>query len=194
MRAFIAIELPAEMKQELSQLQERLKKACNYCPARWVASGNMHLTLSFLGDVAQSRLDDIKEAIAEASVEASPFELRLDGLGAFPNLERPHVVWAGLSGDTDRLMRLQQHLEELLERLGFGREHRLFSPHLTLARVRDEASSSDKQRLGQAIGSTTCDAACSIPVESVYLVESQLTAAGPIYTMLFSAGLSSTKL
>jgi 2'-5' RNA ligase len=188
-RAFIAVELPANLKRELSRLQERVKQNCNYCPAKWVAAANMHLTLSFLGDVAQPRLDDIKTAMAAASAGAKPFELRLDGLGAFPNLERPRVVWAGLSGDTGRLIRLQQRLEELLEKLGFSREQRLFSPHLTLARVRDEASSSDKRRLGQAIGSTACDAACSFPVESLHLIKSWLTPAGPIYTTLFSAGL-----
>jgi 2'-5' RNA ligase len=189
LRAFIAIELPGEMKRELTRLQERLKRACNYCPARWVAAENIHLTLNFLGDVPMAKLDDIKTAISQACSEFEPFELTMDGLGAFPNLERPHVVWAGLGGDTERLSGLQQQLERLLAGLGFNHENRLFSPHLTLARVRDEASAADKKRLGQAIGSTTCDTSCVIPVRYVHLIKSHLTAIGPVYTMLFSAQL-----
>jgi len=188
-RSFIAIELPQETKSELAHLQERLKQACGYCPAKWVAVESIHLTLNFLGDVPLSRLDDIKNAVVRAADASDTFELALDGLGAFPNLERPHIVWVGLSGNIEKLSKIQKRLEQLLAGLGFSPEIRPFSPHLTLARVRDEASAADKKRLGQAISSTTCKNDCSIPVRQVSLIKSQLTPAGPIYTVISSATL-----
>jgi 2'-5' RNA ligase len=87
------------------------------------------------------------------------------------------------------MSKIQKRLEQLLAGLGFNPENRPFSPHLTLARVRDEASASDKKRLGQAISATVCDNKCSIPVHSISLIKSQLTTAGPIYTILSSATL-----
>ena len=136
-----------------------------------------------------AKLDDIKSAIARTTNRVKAFELTLDGLGAFPNLDRPHVVWVGLGGDIERLSGIQNTLEQHLAGLGFSPENRPFSPHLTLARVRDEASAADKQRLGQAIASTACDTDCSIPVQQVSLIKSQLTPSGPIYTVLFSSPL-----
>ena len=194
-RAFIAIELPDEARRDLAHLQEKLKQACGYCPAKWVAPGSIHLTLNFLGDVPLPKLEDIKSAVAQAGLASRPFELALGGLGAFPNLERPHVVWVGLDGDLDRLVKMQKHLEELLAKLGFPPENRPFSPHLTLARVRDEASPADRKKLGQVIGATVRENNCSIPVHSISLIKSQLTPAGPVYTVLFSAslGLSSQR-
>jgi len=188
-RSFIAIELPQEIKSELAHLQERLKRACGYCPAKWVTIESIHLTLNFLGDIPFSRLDDIKNAVAQAAAASDIFELGLDGLGAFPNLERPHIVWLGLNGNVEKLSKIQKRLEQLLAGLGFSPEIRPFSPHLTLARVRDDASAADKKRLGQVISSTTCKTDCLIPVRQVSLIKSQLTPAGSIYTVLSSATL-----
>lgn len=188
-RVFIAAEVPDNTKRELTALQKRLQRACSYCPAKWVVVENIHLTLNFLGDVQISRLDAIKIAIAQACRRFDTFELALAGLGAFPNLENPRIVWVGLNGNVEKLSKIQKQLEYLLAGLGFTPENRPFSPHLTLARVRDEASAADKKRLGQAVGSTACEKGCPIPVRQVSLIKSQLTPAGPIYTVLFSAAL-----
>jgi len=188
-RAFIAVELPQETKSELAHLQEKVKGACGYCPARWGAVENIHLTLNFLGDVPLSKLDAIKSAVTQACRGFDTFELTLAGLGAFPNLENPRVVWVGLNGNVEELSKIQKYLEHLLAGLGFSPENRPFSPHLTLARVRDEASAADKKRLGQAIGSTACATDCRIQVGSISLIKSQLTPSGPIYTVLSSAVL-----
>ena len=190
-RLFIAVELPEETKRELSHVQEGLKRACGYCPARWVAPDSIHLTLSFLGDVPILKIDGIKDALTQVGADFKTFDLSLDGVGAFPNLERPHVVWVGLGGDTGKLSSMQKKLEGLLALLGFNLENRPFSPHLTLARVRDEASPADKKRLGQAIGSTTCRDDCLFSVHEISLIKSYLTPAGPVYTVLFSAPLGS---
>ena len=188
-RAFIAVELLDDARRELANLQERLKRACGYCPARWVAVENIHLTLNFLCDVPLSKLDAIKSAVTQACHGFDTFDLTLAGLGAFPNLESPRVVWVGLNGDVEELSKIRKRLEQLLTGLGFVPENRPFSPHLTLARVRDEASPADKKRLGQAIGATACESDCRIQVSSINLIKSQLTPAGPIYSVLFSATL-----
>ena len=188
-RSFIAIELPAEIKQGLTRLQSRLKAATN-CPARWVAPDGIHLTLNFLGDVAIPKVNDIKQVMIETCAEFTPFELRLAGLGVFPNLDRPQVVWVGLGGDLDSLIKLQKQLAERLIPLGFRPEKRSFSPHLTLARLREEASPDERKRLGGVIATTACDIKCVIPVESVNLMRSQLTPAGAIYSRLGAASLN----
>jgi 2'-5' RNA ligase len=188
-RAFIAVELPEGMRHALACLQEKLKRACGYCPARWVAPESIHLTLNFLGDVPVAKLDDIKSAIAQVASGAGAFELTLGGLGAFPNLERPHVIWVGLGGNVERLAGIQRNLKQRLSELGFSPENQPFSPHLTLARVRDEASASDKKRLSQAIASTACETHCDIPVRAISLIKSQLTPSGPVYTVLYSSSL-----
>ena len=187
-RLFTAIELPGETKRELARLQEELKRICGRCPTRWVAAESMHLTLNFLGDVLLSKLGDISVAF-QAVATFGAFELTLADLGAFPNLERPSVIWVGLDGNTDRLCKIQKSLEELLAGLGFNSETRPFRPHLTLARVRDEATAADKKKLGQAMCSTIRQADCSVPVCAISLVKSQLTSGGPIYTVLSSVPL-----
>jgi RNA 2',3'-cyclic 3'-phosphodiesterase len=188
-RLFIAIELSYEVKSELTRLQERLKKACGFCPARWVAADNIHLTLNFLGDVALVKVDDITTAIQTTAREFSAFELSLSETGAFPNLDRPHVVWVGLGGEVAKLLSLQKRLESLLADVGFKPEDRAFSPHLTLARVKDEASPADKKRLGEAIAKTKCEDKCTVPVDSISLIKSELTPSGPVYTILFNSHL-----
>lgn len=187
-RSFIAIELPAGVRSELGRLRDTLKRAVT-CPARWVAPDSIHLTLVFLGDVGSSRIEGVKLVMAEASAESRPFELGLGGLGAFPNTLRPQVVWVGIEGDVDRLAHLQKSLEGRLDRLGFRPDARRFSPHLTLARLRDEAAPAERQRLGEVIAGTVCQADCRIPVNEIVLMKSQLTPSGPIYTRLASAKL-----
>jgi RNA 2',3'-cyclic 3'-phosphodiesterase len=188
-RSFIAVEVPLKTKQELSNLQEGLKQACGHCPARWVAPDAIHLTLKFMGDVPVPKLDLVKRSILQAVAGVDSFDLVLAGLGAFPSLENPNLVWVGLSGEVENLFNIQKRLEHLLAGQGFSPENRPFSPHLTLARVRGEATAADRKRLGQAIGSMACKTDNGIPVHQVSLIKSQLAQAGPIYTIIFSATL-----
>jgi len=99
------------------------------------------------------------------------------------------IVWVGVIGELDRLAGLQRRIESQMEGLGFAAENRRFTPHLTLARVRDQATANEREGLGQLIGQTEFDAAGSFTAESVKLIKSQLTREGPIYTALSSAAL-----
>lgn len=188
-RSFIAIELPDGLKQELSQLQAKLK-AGKQPGVKWADPYGIHLTLKFLGNIALNRTGEITRVIEEAAKGTAPFHLKVKQLGVFPNLRRVQVVWVGISGEVDKLSQLQQRIESGLARLGFTPESRPFTPHLTLARVRDQASPDEQQRLGQLIASTSFESAHSIEVDAINLMKSQLTREGAIYSRISSVGLS----
>jgi 2'-5' RNA ligase len=116
------------------------------------------------------------------------FQIQLSGLGVFPNPARTQVVWAGITGDMDRLSQLQKNIEVEMEKHGFPREKRAFSPHLTLARVRNQATSDEKKRLGDLVAGTPVTGS-TMPVDSVNLMKSQLTKQGALYTRLGSIRL-----
>ncbi|GAI16381.1 unnamed protein product [marine sediment metagenome] len=188
-RSFIAIELPDGLKQELSQLQAKLK-AGKQPGVKWVDPYGIHLTLKFLGNIFIDRTGEITKAIEEAAQGTAPFHLEVKQLGVFPNLRRVQVVWVGMSGEVDKLGQLQQRLESNLAKLGFTAESRSFMPHLTLARVRDQASLDERQRLGQLIANTSFESAHSIEVAAVNLIKSQLTREGAIYSRISSVKLT----
>ncbi|MBM3132253.1 MAG: RNA 2',3'-cyclic phosphodiesterase, partial [Chloroflexi bacterium] len=130
-RAFIAVELPAELKSELSRLIAKLRPG-HERSVKWVDPEGIHLTLKFLGNVSTEKIVDITQAIESASTNVRPFSLEMDGLGAFPNLKLPRVAWVGVSGDIRIVTGLQKKIDESLVPLGFSPEAKAFSPHLTL--------------------------------------------------------------
>ena len=187
-RSFIAIKLPDELKRGLTQLQAQLKLG-NQPSVKWVDPNSIHLTLKFLGNVPVDRIDNITGAMEKAAQGISPFHLEVKDLGVFPNLRRVQVVWVGISGQVERLSQLQQRIESNLAPLGFAPESRPFTPHLTLARVRDQASPDERQRFGQLIANARFEAAFTLEVASISLMRSQLTREGAIYSRISSAGL-----
>ena len=184
-RSFIAIELPAEMKQYLADLQARLK-ADNQPRIKWVKPEGIHLTLKFLGDIETSMLEPITQAMADAAAAISPFKLGVQQPGAFPNLQRVQVVWVGLGGEVDKLKQLHKSLDANLTRLGFAPENRPFKPHLTLARLGNEASAEQRQQLGELVAATRLEASQTVNAEGISLIKSQLTRAGAIYSRIDS--------
>ena len=187
-RAFIAIELPAELRQQLARLQARLK-VDNQPRIKWVNPDSIHLTLKFLGNIPISDIDRITQAMADAAKRIKPFYLETETLGAFPNLKRVQVVWVGLGGEVDKLKRLQQIIETNLVKLDFATEQRTFKPHLTLARLGKEVSPSERQRLGELITNTSFEKGDRVKVDSINLIRSQLARGGAIYTRISSARL-----
>ena len=187
-RAFIAVELPEGLKKELTELEVQLKK--NSPPVvRWVDPSSIHITLKFLGEISTDSIDELMMAIEEAVQGIQPFQLQIREVGAFPGLDRAQVLWVGVKGDVDKITQLQKRIEANTEQLGFPRETRAFTPHLTLGRVRDEARPSDRQRLGKLLTDTTFSALHNVDVDSVNLMKSQLTPAGAIHTCIGSVKL-----
>ena len=185
LRSFIAIELPEGLREELDQLQAELKSQCPLA-VKWVDPHSIHLTLKFLGNIRAERVSEISQAIKEASTGIAPFYLWVKGLGGFPNMSRVQVVWVGVGGELAYLSRLQEQIEDGLARLGFAHERRSFTPHLTLARVRDQASAQERQALGLVLASTGLGIDYNFTVNAVNLMKSQLTREGAVYSKLYS--------
>ena len=133
LRLFIAINLPEEVKVELARLQQALEDTEEI---RWTPVQQIHLTLKFLGEVDSASVNDLKAALQRASAGVKPFVLEAVGVGAFPNLRRPRVLWAGLEGDLGSLKALQERIQH--ETTAWGRpDDKPFSAHLTIGRVKE---------------------------------------------------------
>ena len=182
-RCFVAIELPPQIKAQLSALEERLKTGRQPF-AKWVNPSSIHLTLKFLGNVSTAKVPEIVEAISSTSEGKSPFNLQLGSLGAFPNWQRPRVVWVGMGGETAKLAGLQRDIETALSPLGFPPESRSFSPHLTLARFREGASPEERRGFAEHARAIGPDSPLLFEVDAVVLMRSQLTPSGAIYSRL----------
>jgi 2'-5' RNA ligase len=187
-RCFVAIKLPEEITATLSRIQAKLKSG-KRSPVKWVDPYSIHLTLKFLGNVNRDMTSQITAAIAEGAQGVSPFHLEIKGLGVFPNTRRVQVIWVGVGGEVEKLLKLQKAVESALERLGFAPETRAFTPHLTLGRVREHASADERQRLGELVASTKPEAEHTFPVKVVSLMQSQLTREGAIYSQLSTVEL-----
>lgn len=183
-RTFIAIELEPRVQDECGRLQERFKAVAP--EVKWVAPHNIHLTLKFLGSITASQVEEVKKILTEVSAKFKGFELTLQGIGAFPKPEYPKVVWAGVDEGKERLAECAELLEKSLERVGFPRETRAFSPHLTLGRIK---FLKDRRGFASLINSLDFKAQNRVQVERITLMKSTLTPKGPIYTPLFQAKL-----
>ncbi|MBI5761491.1 MAG: RNA 2',3'-cyclic phosphodiesterase [Planctomycetales bacterium] len=181
LRTFIAVRIPStsRLRQILTQLNQMGSSL------KPVSADHLHLTLKFLGDTPEPQIAEIGEIVSQAAADAAAFELRLVGLGAFPNVHRPDVIWAGIE-TSDTLITLASILESKLETLGFRRESREFHPHLTLARVKAKPPPSLFQLLDEH-GTTDVG---TVHISSVELFQSELQRGGPKYTVLASANFA----
>jgi RNA 2',3'-cyclic 3'-phosphodiesterase len=179
-RLFIAAELPPAVKAALAAAQERLRYGNP--PVKWVAPEAMHLTLRFLGDTDAALLPPLGAAVRATLVGYRSMTLHLTTAGAFPNERRPSVVWAGVGGATAALGQAQAAIESAVELLGFPREPRPFHVHLTLGRVRRDATPAQQMRLGESIRALPPFAPAPWSIERVILFRSELRSDGPIYT------------
>ena len=192
-RSFIAIELPDELKSGLVQLQAQLKTG-KQPPVKWVDPYSIHLTLKFLGTIAADRISEITRAIEVSTQGVPPFHLEAKGLGVFPSLRRAQVAWVGINGEIAQLSRIQQRIESNLAPLGFTPESRPFKPHLTLARLRQQVSSEERQSFGQLIADAKFEEVYGFSVHSINLMKSQLTREGAIYSLISSIRLKKAPL
>jgi 2'-5' RNA ligase len=133
-RTFVCIEIPQSIKNRIGELQDELRKSG--ASVSWTRPSNIHLTLKFLGAVPASRIAKVSKAVERAAVATSPFEIEVAGTGCFPSARNPRVLWVGLTNVPDTMHQLYSNIESELEREGFEREKRKFSPHLTIGRIR----------------------------------------------------------
>lgn len=182
-RSFIAIELPAGLVRQLKDFQAALKTR-GTSPAKWVDPGSMHLTLKFLGNIELRKLPAVKAEITAAVGSSRRFHLHTGSTGFFPDQRRPRVFWLGLEGDIQALVILQKAIDEAVAGLGFARETRPFTAHLTLARLKEESNISDKMGFVRWAQDLVIEPHFTIEVNSIALMRSQLTSKGAIYTRL----------
>ncbi|MCP4581416.1 MAG: RNA 2',3'-cyclic phosphodiesterase [candidate division Zixibacteria bacterium] len=134
-RTFIAIELPSGLKQDADKLIVTLKPIAE--GVRWVRAANLHFTLRFLGDIGQDQVAGLAEKLRENLSPLKPFPLKLSGLGCFPNMNRPRVIWLGGAGDMEALQNLAYQVESACRDCGLGKADKKFSAHLTIGRIKN---------------------------------------------------------
>ena len=181
-RTFIAIELDEPIRRALENVQAQFARERNARMVRWTTPASIHITLKFLGDVEAARVPDLQRAIVEASQGIAPFTLTLRGVGAFPNPRRPNIVWVGAEGQIDLASTLANNIEMECERLGFAREERPFTPHLTIGRVKRDAAPNDRRAIGEMIERTRVEKIGELRVAQVCIMKSELRPGGSVYT------------
>jgi 2'-5' RNA ligase len=187
-RAFIAIDLSPEIHQRLNETLDNYKAQLGKVQIRWVAVTNIHLTLKFLGDVSLANLDILTDMIQSEVSNHHQFEISVGGSGAYPTNRQPRVIWVGVEAPQE-LVAIQNGIETATARLGYAREERAFSPHLTLGRVSRNATSQDVKAISQTLEKTRVGFLGAVCVENVYLYRSDLRPTGAVYTQIFSSSL-----
>ena len=187
-RTFIALDFPLSILDSIEQQTHRLRQTLGEEVVRWVPTHNLHLTLKFLGNVPVSHLEFIKQMLAQVAESTPQFDMQIGGIGSFPNSNRPRVLWVGIHAPAT-LATLQKAIEDGTSRLGYEKDERSFSPHLTLGRVRQGIDAKEPQKISNAISSIQLGKIGTARVDSVHLYQSDLNSAGSVYTKLFSTPL-----
>ena len=185
MRAFVAIALPEEVRAALTGLQRQL--ATSGADVKWASPDQLHLTLRFLGDITQEQRDAVEHLLATVAVTRPPFPIRLEGVGAFPSIASPRVVWVAVREGRTSLLELAGALEEGIRALGCSAEERPFAAHVTLGRVR---SPRRRTILTERLRTAAWSPPSAWPVDAVRLYQSVLSPAGPHYTVLADVPLT----
>ena len=178
MRTFIAIEIPNEIKTEMARAQEQLRRSAAV-DAGWTRPEGIHLTLKFLGEVPEAKISEIMSALTNVAAGTGSFRLELSGVGTFPNPGNARVVWIGIAGAIDRLLKLQTMVEEAMIGLRFEREDKKFTPHLTLGRIKFIRSRDAWLKSLESLKDVRPPA---FEVNAIRLMKSDLKSTGAVYT------------
>lgn len=185
-RSFIALELPDDVRETVALIIKRLRPA-QHRYVKWVSPEGTHLTVKFLGNIYQSQIPQITGIMRTAAGKVPPLELKLGGLGMFPSEQRPRVIWVALEGNAEPLAVMQREIEQALMPMGFTPENRAFTPHLTLGRVRDNASPEERKVIAAVVKEKKIEYESTFTLKEISLMKSTLTPTGAIYNRLDSA-------
>lgn len=193
MRTFIAIELPEETRDLLAKIQSELK--AQGADVKWVEPQNIHLTLKFLGEVKEEKLEKVILTLESIAKENIAFSLRISSLGAFPKLDYPRVIWAGIEKGEKEAKQIAKGLEEKLQKLDIPKEERAFSAHITLGRTRSTQGREKLipvlKRLADKLPNENLSP-LEFLVTRITLFKSTLTPKGPLYEFLKEASLKTS--
>jgi len=179
LRLFFAVKMPPAVRYTLAQIQNTLRET--QADVKWVEIDNLHLTIRFLGSVERARLFGLQEAGRRTATTLSPFQLAIGGLGAFPEISRPRVLWIGVLRGTQEMTSLYRKLEDELRTIGFPQEERPYAPHMTLGRVRSPKNLSS---LEKEVRKFRTYQAGEMEVQSFCLIRSRLMPSGPEYSVI----------
>lgn len=178
LRCFIAMDIPETIKKEIGELVETLKK--HDADVKWVTAANLHLTLKFLGDTAETAIPQIQKALSTVVSSYKPLCIKIRGTGVFPNLKYPRVYWIGIEGP-GILKNLKEDIENSMIDFGFRKEDRDFNPHLTIGRVR---SLKGVIKVVNELGAFQEKEFGVMNVDSIKIMRSDLKPQGPEYSCL----------
>lgn len=189
-RCFIAIAPDDSVIDECIRLRDKLERKIASGFIRWCSRQQLHLTLKFFGNVEIDKIEELKSRFSEICKQFNKFELRIEKLGAFPEISFPRVIWLGVNGEVEKLVKLQAGLDSGLSEYGDNKEDREFKPHLTLARVKN-APPREQKKIGENLKEFADRVGIlgTWKVESVILMRSILDPAGAVYQPLEKADL-----
>jgi len=179
-RAFLAIEPPENILQEISRLQDKLKREISG-RLSWTRPQGQHLTLKFFGDISKEDITSISAAVQKRVVAEQKLNMKIEKLGVFPDAKRPRVLWCGIAGDVEKLINLQKKLDGDFAAIGFPAEDRSFKAHLTLARIKDPR---DITGMSEALKKYDSFKAGEFIADKLFLFQSKLSPHGAVYTKL----------
>jgi 2'-5' RNA ligase len=183
MRVFIAIDIDDKIRKAIAYLQKQIASKVSSVKQgdlKWVEPNNIHLTLKFLGEISDEQLEEVKEITKTVAQAHQKFNLDIESVGSFGG-RSAKIVWVGASKGTEELLALQKDLDDLLDQAGYPKEEREFSAHLTLCRVNHPIAG---LKVGEALPQFSHLKLGSIAADAIYIYQSQLTPAGPNYTLL----------
>ena len=179
-RVFIAIELPHNVRVHLAEHINTLRHSIPEVRASWSREDNLHLTLKFLGDIPVADVEKLSDAASTAAGNVEPFEIVVEGCGAFPERGQPRVLWIGIDDPSGKLSELNRALEEECANAGFAREPRAFHPHLTIARIRQPHGSRQLAATHKELGFNRE----IVGVSEVSAIRSELGSGGSRHTVI----------
>jgi 2'-5' RNA ligase len=185
-RAFIALDLTPEIIDCLEQVTNQLQEQMGDVPVRWVAPQNIHLTLKFLGDVSVNNIKVLTALLESEVVSQKPMVISVGGVGAYPKVRSPRVIWVGVESPQE-LLALQRGIDAQTARIGYTPDHRTFSPHQTQGRVSRNASPQEVRKIGDVLSSQKVGFLGVARIHAVQLYRSDLKPSGAVYTKLFTA-------
>lgn len=193
LRSFLALEIPAGLQRLIAERTAPVRRALPAPLVRWVATENIHLTIKFLGDVSPANLELLAQALQREVAALPAFPVQVGGLGAFPNARRARVLWISLQAPQE-LFSLQRLAETVCERMGYEREERPFSAHLTIGRVNQHAGPAEHVRIHQALEQVRIDLLGSPSLDALCIFKSDLRPTGSAYTRLYRLPLATAPI
>jgi 2'-5' RNA ligase len=182
-RLFLAIFPPAPVLEKIEKCQQELRSRFSTPEIRWTNPAQIHLTLHFFGSVSRAQSELFSEAIESVLKSENSFRLRAEGVGCFPTMKRPRILWAGLTDETGALLNLKTKLDQRLASVGCEIETRKFDPHLTFARVK-QLRVADIRRFPDQIAAMESTWFGDWNVRKIQLTQSQLSPKGALYSPL----------